>query len=68
MLMVVAVGFFFFNGGGWIFLFIVVVGFLCLWWWLGFCFGFHSVCFVLNWNFSAFFMISMVCNVGLVFI
>ena len=27
------------NGGGWIF---------CSLWWLGFCFGFHSICFLLS--------------------
>ena len=38
------------NGGGWVFVFMVVAGF---------CFGFHSYCFVLSWDFSAFFMIFM---------
>ena len=60
---------FYVNGGDYVFLFYFIfsVGWifyslwwlgLCLWWWLGFCFRFHFICFVLNSNFSAFFMIS----------
>ena len=64
--MVVAI-FFFLNSVGWIFYSLWWLG-LCLCWWLGFCIGFHFISFVLNWDFSAFFMISSWFVMGVCFL